>query len=37
MDVVKCPSLQMAHIGSDQQGQNPGVAGLLDWFFFLSG
>ena len=33
MDVEKCPSLQMAHLGSDLQGQNPGVVGLLDCFF----
>ena len=34
MDVEKCPSLQMAHLGSDLQGQNPGVVGLLDFFVF---
>ena len=33
MDVEKCPSLQMADLGSDLQGQNPGVVGLLDCFF----
>ena len=27
----ECPSLQMAHLGSDSQGQNPGVVGLLDF------
>ena len=32
MDAEKSPSLQMAHLGSDLQGQNPGVVGLLDCF-----
>ena len=29
MDVEKLPSLQMAHLGSDLQGQNSRVVGLF--------
>ena len=35
MDVEKCPSLQMAHLGSDLQGQYPGVVGVLGCFLCL--
>ena len=36
MDVEKCPSLQMAHLRSDLQGQNPGVVGVLGCFLCLN-
>ena len=35
MDVEKCPSLQMTYLGSDLQGQDSGVVGLLDCFLCL--